>query len=172
MIAVKVLPDPVCHLDEGTGLVGLERAFEVRDRLDLAVAQAVRVEGRQRCDACAQAHWRLCPGLEGFGAVKGEDLSRPSVGIVGVGEAGDLACAFVEERERLGVGDPLQLRVGVSLGLFLDRGQADPPVVGFCFDHADRLPIGEEDVVGRSDVRLVLTDGRAKPGLKSSAFLS
>lgn len=75
------------------------------------------------------------------------------------------------ERQRFCVGYPFRLGFGVSLGLFLDRGQADAPVVRFRLDNAVSLPVSEQDVVGRSDVHLVLTDGRAEPSVEIERIL-
>lgn len=49
--------------------------------------------------------------------------------------------------------------------------RGDPPVVGLGFDHADRVPVGEENVVGGSDVCLVFADGHAKPGVEIERVL-
>ena len=103
--------------------------------------------------------------------MEGEDLAGSGLRVPGVGEAGDLACALIDERERFGVGHPFQPGIGVAPGLLLDRGQADPPLVRLGLDHADRLPVDEENVVGRPYVCLVLADGHARAGVEIECVL-
>jgi hypothetical protein len=70
------------------------------------------------------------------------------LGIALVGEAGDDASGFVEERQRLaGLLHPFQLRVRIVLGLVLDGG--DVVAEGFLIGlrDADGFSIDEEDVL-------------------------
>jgi hypothetical protein len=55
--------------------------------------------------------------------------------------------------------------------LFLDGGEASAPVVRLGLDDADGLPIGEQDIVGRADVCLILADGHAQAGVEIERVL-
>ena len=103
--------------------------------------------------------------------MEGEHFARPRVGIACVGEASDLAGAFVEEWQRLGVRQPFQLGVGVTRGLLFDCREFRPPTVRLGFDDADGLPVCKQDIVGRPNFSLILADSDAKTSVEIESVL-
>lgn len=91
--------------------------------------------------------------------------------VITVGETSNLACAFIKKREWLGVCDPFKLRIGVTLRLLFDRSQSDAPIIGFRFDNTYRLHVCKKDIVGGSNVCLILTNSDAEPCAKIDGVL-
>ena len=150
------------HLDEGARLGGAQRGVELRDGVDLAVAEPGGIERRKVAQAVAQGAAGGEPFAQGFRAVERKNLARARLRVALVGEAREDAGGFVEERQRLAGGlHPLQLRGGVFRGLVFDAG--DVVTEGFLFrlDDADRLGIDKERVVGGTAVGEVFADGLA-----------
>ena len=158
------LAGPRSHLDERAGPVGLQRSLEFGDGLNLALAQAGRVERRERGDTCPKRHPCLRMGLERRRTVEGEDLPGSRIRVAAVREPRDLSRALVEKRQRLGIGHPLELGVGVPFRLLLDGRDPFAPGIRLGFDDADGLPVAEEDVVGGAGVGRVLAHCDARSG--------
>ncbi|HUP91747.1 MAG TPA: DEAD/DEAH box helicase family protein [Solimonas sp.] len=104
----------------------LEGDFQVADRGLLALAQAnlgggecLRVERRHCCKAGPQRCVHLGPFAHRLRAMEAEDFTGAGLGVACVGEAGDLAGALVQERQRLMVCDPLELGFRIVGGLLL-----------------------------------------------------
>ena len=94
--------------------------------------------------------------------MKGEDLAGAGLGVALVGEASDDAGAFVEERERDAGGlNPLELRGGILGGLVFHRRDVLAEGLFLGLDHADRLAVDEQDIVGGAGVGGVFADGLA-----------
>ena len=81
------------------------------------------------------------------------------------------ACAFVNEWERLAIVHPLEAGSGVTAGLLLDRGDVLAPMLRLGFDHANGFVADEENVVGRTDIGLVFTNGDTGAGTEVDLLL-
>ena len=148
------LAGPGGHLDERPAPVTSQGLFEVHDGLELGGPQAGAVQRRHRPYAGAErgrsvplAH--LQPPGEGFGSVEPVHLAGPGYGVEEVGEPGLGAGRLVGERERPDRRGELVGEAGdvlAGLGLDADEGGAD--LLGL--EHADRLAVHEEQVVGNA----------------------
>src|SRR5689334_13230899 len=95
-----------------------------------------------------------------------EDLMRAWLRITSVCKPGDDASAFIDERERFFVGDPLQLGRGVTRRLILDSGDLMAPFFRLSLYYTYRLLIEEQDVVRRADIGLIFANGNARTRLE------
>jgi len=155
------------HLHEGAGFRLSERGLEIRDRVDLAIAQPRGIErGQVVLEAAAQRFLRADPLAQRLGSVKGENLAGSWLRISLIGEPGEDTGRLVEKGQRhAGVLDPFQLRGRVIPGLLLDGGQILPERLFFRLDHPDGAAFHEEDVVGRTGI------GRVFPNRLADALM-
>ena len=144
------------HLNERARPACLQRSFEFRDGPDLALAQTVGVEWRERSDARPKGSSGLHPRLECPWTVEGKDLPGAWIGVASVGEPRNPSRALVEKGQGLGVGDPLESGVGVALRLLFNGRETLAPGVRLGFHDAGRLPVAKEDIVGGTGVGRVL----------------
>ena len=100
-----------------------------------------------------------------------EDFARARIGVAPVREPRDLPRALVEKGQRFGARNPFQLGVGVAFGLQLDCSKPCAPTVRLGLDDADGPPVGEEHVIGRTDVGLVFAHRDAEPGIEVDSIL-
>ena len=150
------------HLHEGTRFGSAKRRLQLRDGIDLALAESGRIKRRQISQTVPQGTARGEPFTQRLRTMKRKDLARAGLGVALVGEAGEHAGGFVKKRERRAVGlHPLQLGGGVFGGLVFDAGDGVAERFLLRFDHADRLGIDKEHVVGRTGVGEVFADGLA-----------
>ncbi len=159
------------HLDQRAGMVGGQRLLEVGDGLDLAVAQANGVQGRQAAQAGAQGHVAVGrvgsaggdlgePLGERLGAVKGEDGATARLGIELAGEARLDAGGLIGEGQGIAGGAHAFGQSATVFGaLLFDAGEGGADLLGL--DGADGLAIDEEQVVGGAGGERELADGDA-----------
>ena len=102
--------------------------------------------------------------------MEAEDLSGSRLRIAAVREPGNDARAFVEERERLLVVDPFQLRMAVASGLILNGCDILTDILFLGLDDTDGDFIDEEDIVRRTDISLILANRYAWTGIEVDRF--
>lgn len=153
------------HLDEGARAVGGEGFFELRDGVDLALAERSGVQRGEMPKAGAEGIGLLDEFEQVLGRVEGEDGARAGVGVALVAEVGFDAGGLVGEGQGIGpaLGDPF-VGIGVAGGLLGDSGEGRAFFLGF--DDAERLAIDEEDVVGGAAVGLHFADRDAAGGVE------
>ncbi len=88
-----------------------------------------------------------------------------------IGKARDYAGTFIDERQRRVILHPFEICRCVGLGLEFNRGDLLAPVFGFGLDHADGLLVHKQDIVRRTDIGIVFTDGNAGAGIEINLLL-
>ena len=119
-----------------------------------------------RNDRSASVH-----DLKVSGTVEGEDFAGARIGVAPVREPRDLPRTLVEKGQRFGVRNPLQLRLGVTLGLLFDCREPYSPTVRLGLDNSDGPPVGEEYVVRRSNIGLVFAHRDSEPRVEVERVL-
>ena len=189
-MAQIVLPDPVCHLDQGARAAVPERPLDVPDRLDLHGVEVVLLQRRQRPQACAQRRrprvagrrveaaalgvQALHPGVERLGPEPLGQRLRPvdvgqvrdaaalRIGVETVDEAGLDARADVLERERMDRRVQSRRQAGrVLVRLRLHAGQGVADRLRF--ENAGRLSASEQHVVGEPVAGAIRNSRTATP---------
>jgi hypothetical protein len=160
------------HLDKGARAILGERAFEVGDGLDLAIAQVVGRQWRQAEQAGAQGIILLVGNAFGsllkpfgqrFGLVKGEDGTAARFGIEVAGEASFDAGGFVGKGKGIARDGDIIGDAGTIFGaLLFHAGQCLSD--GFGFDDANGLTINEEEIVSRAFEQRIFAHSNATPG--------
>ena len=91
--------------------------------------------------------------------MEGEDRTGAGLRVAVIGEAGDLACAFVNEWQRLVVFEPTKLCGGVVVSLLFVHGYVLCFFQLFGFDYTDRYFVNKQYVIGRSFIGVVFANG-------------
>jgi hypothetical protein len=155
------------HLDQGAGLVGLERVLQVADGDDLRGPQAGFDERRQGLQAgeegggwllhrlrqpsgCGRCRRRIDQPLrQGLGPVEGKHGAGAGLRVQAVGEVGFDAGGFKTERQGPTPGGQRSRQaLGVAGGLHFHAGEGGALFLGL--DHAGGFGVDVEQVVGKA----------------------
>ena len=146
------------HVDQGAGSVLGQGLFQSGDSADLAVTQILDGQGRHLLgQTAAQGFWLRQPCSQCFRLEEVEDFAGTRRGVKVVGKADDLAGGLEQETQGCVVLAPFEVGGGVALGLGLNNGEVFTCTVFLGLNHACRIAIYKQHIVGWAGIGGVFT---------------